>query len=134
MDKVDSYKLVRFIKKDTEKVFNMYDLPGYRYILSKTGDYFIGIPTQKQKSKVLLTAHIDISCNTDGEMYYDKKRQMMFGKVSGDDRAGCYGVYEICKNAEYKPYFILFDGEESGMNGSRTFIKEYKAIRKHKIR
>jgi len=129
MINLDVKKLVRFIKSEPIDIGKQYLDLDYKFYASKGNEYLLGIPNSDKIANIGITAHYDIVMEgIKGDIYWDKRRNVMFGKVSGDDRAGCYGIYEVAKRAEYKPYILLFDGEESGSIGCQWFLDNYEDI------
>jgi hypothetical protein len=139
MQHLDFKKLVRFIKTDKEDIWKLYFDLDYEFWKGDSNSWIIGIPKSDKIANIGITAHYDTVLEDskwykkekDGrKIFWDKRRTTLFGEVNGDDRAGCYGIYEVAKRAEYKPYVLLFDEEESGSIGCKHFIKNYKSIAK----
>ena len=75
---------------------------------------------------ILLVAHLDTVHKKLPEIYYDKKKQVLWSPngIGGDDRCGVYAILKICET--YKPYVLFTTDEEVGGKGAENFTKVFK--------
>ncbi len=97
---------------------------GLRYLKRKK-KFAIFFP-EKINSNVILCSHYDSVCE-DGEIFTDYEKEVLFGNVKGDDRAGNLLMFNLSKI--FGNICILFNGEESGGWGVKDFCDKFEKIK-----
>ncbi len=99
------------------------DLSRYKIIIDKY--YKIYIPHKLKKLSPCLCAHTDtIHLHRPRKIYH--RKNVLFSKngLGADDRNGCYLISQMMKERGDDFVFALFDLEEQGCVGSRSFPAE----------
>ena len=73
---------------------------------------------------VLLVAHLDTVHKDLPEIYYDRKKDVIWSPqgIGGDDRCGVYAILKIIE--KLKPYVLFTTDEEIGGLGATAFTKQ----------
>ncbi|RLG11479.1 hypothetical protein DRN73_05275 [Candidatus Pacearchaeota archaeon] len=121
----DEYlKIVNFKNKDFKNFVNFVSR-NYRFkrIFRYKKQFAIFVPHQII-SNVVLCSHFDTVIDN-GKVYIDRKKEVFFGAIKGDCRAG---VLMMLKLSEKGRISILFNGEETGAWGVRKFCEKFNYI------
>ncbi len=75
---------------------------------------------------VMLIAHLDTVHRELPDVYYDKKKKVLWSPqgIGGDDRCGVYAILKICET--HKPYVLFTTDEETGGQGAKVFCDFFK--------